>query len=242
MKHITRRRANTVWVIVLITATLILTTFITINIAIAAKNAQTYRQFWLDEASKPVPPNALRLLALGDSSAEAIGASKPLDGYVGRSAAYLTQQTGRPVHITNLATGGDDSSGMRRRQLPKANVQQMDIVLIGQSSDMESRKNMQTYKHNLEIILTALPAEKVIISDLPSFPGRTPYQKTLVEVTDGFGVRRADFAKVFNNEGRRLDIFSWLPPHLNSRGYYYWFRAFQPSLDEIINFQHWRSS
>jgi hypothetical protein len=45
---------------------------------------------------------------------------------------------------------------------------------------------------------------------------------------------RADFAKIFNHEGRRLDIFSWLIPHLNSKGYAYWFLAFQPEVDTIL--------
>ena len=46
---------------------------------------------------------------------------------------------------------------------------------------------------------------------------------------------RPDFAKVFRGEGRRLDIFSWLFPHLNSKGYYYWFMAFQPEVDQWID-------
>jgi hypothetical protein len=45
---------------------------------------------------------------------------------------------------------------------------------------------------------------------------------------------RADFAKIFTHEGRRLDIFSWLPPHLGSKGYAYWFLAFQPEVDTIL--------
>lgn len=27
----------------------------------------------------------------------------------------------------------------------------------------------------------------------------------------------------------------WLPPHLNSKGYGYWFKAFQPGVDRIIS-------
>jgi len=51
------------------------------------------------------------------------------------------------------------------------------------------------------------------------------------------GIKRADFARVFNGEGRRLDVFSWLFPHLNSKGYYYWFLAFKPEVDKVVDSQ-----
>ena len=45
----------------------------------------------------------------------------------------------------------------------------------------------------------------------------------------------ADLAKVFRGEGRRLDIFAWLFPHINSKGYFYWFKAFQLQVDQWID-------
>ena len=54
------------------------------------------------------------------------------------------------------------------------------------------------------------------------------------------GVKRADFARVFTGAGRRIDIFSWLFPHVNSTGYYYWFTAFQPEVDKVLEL-HGRS-
>lgn len=70
--------------------------------------------------------------------------------------------------------------------------------------------------------LTALlPPGKTVYSDLPLLPGREPYQRVLQQVTDSRGSMRADFGAIFKGEGRRLDIFSWLPPHLNSNGYGY---------------------
>jgi hypothetical protein len=84
-------------------------------------------------------------------------------------------------------------------------------------------------------LLQALPSDNTIVSDLPLEPGREPYQAVLQRLADELGIQRADFAKVFRGEGRRLDIFSWLFPHVNSRGYYYWFTAFRPEVDKWID-------
>jgi hypothetical protein len=80
----------------------------------------------------------------------------------------------------------------------------------------------------------ALPADRTVYSDLPLLPGREPYQAVLADVADAHGIARADFAAVFNGAGRRLDIFSWLPPHLNDKGYGYWFEAFRPAVDRLL--------
>jgi hypothetical protein len=82
-------------------------------------------------------------------------------------------------------------------------------------------------------LLWSLPAEKTVFSDFPIEPGRGDYQAIFQQTADERGILRADFDSVFTGEGRRLDIFSWLFPHLNSKGYYYWFRAFQPEVDKV---------
>ena len=81
----------------------VLVLFIATNVAVTARQALATPKFWEDQMDAPVAPNAVRLVALGDSTVEAIGASRPMDGYVGRIAAFVQQKTGRPVHITTLA-------------------------------------------------------------------------------------------------------------------------------------------
>jgi hypothetical protein len=94
---------------------------------------------------------------------------------------------------------------------------------------------LDTYRANVRALVEALPPDKTIFSDLPIEPGRDAYQAILEQEVDARGIRRADFAKVFNGKGRRLDVFSWLLPHLNSKGYYYWFLAFKPAVDQVVD-------
>jgi lysophospholipase L1-like esterase len=208
--------------------------FVGLNVALAARHAATFPSYWRDQAQAPVPPDAIRIVALGDSIMQAIGAARPEEGIAGRVAAYVQAQTGRPVHVTNVSTGGATAGEILDQQLPKVDLNQADLVLVATASDVERRVLLAVYRAKLRVLLEALPADKTIVSDLPIEPGRAAYQAVLQAAADERGIRRADFASVFQGEGRRLDIFSWLFPHLNSRGYYYWYRAFQPEVDRIV--------
>ncbi len=203
------------------------------NVLLTAMRARTYPGYWQDTMNEPVAPDAVRLVALGDSSVEAIGADRPMDGYVGRIAEYIQARTGRPVHIANVSNGGT-TQDIVRRQLPQVDLSTADLVVVADANDMESRVPLAQYRADLTALMDALPAGRTVYSDLPLLPGRGPYQALLAQEADARSIRRADFGAVFGGEGRRLDIFSWLPPHLNSRGYGYWFEAFQPQIDQLI--------
>jgi len=209
--------------------------FVGTNVARTALRAAAHPAFWLELRTQPIAANAIRLVALGDSSVEAIGADQPMDGYVGRIAAYVEGSSGRPVHIANVSDGGT-TRDIVHRQLPKVNLAIADIVIVADSNDLEGRVPLDEYRIDLTDLMSRLPANRTVFSDLPIMPGREPYQAVLADVTDAHGIRRADFAAVFGRgAGRRLDIFSWLPPHLNSTGYELWFGAFQPKVDEIMS-------
>ncbi len=209
--------------------------FIGINVALAARNASTFPAYWRDKANEPVAANAIRLVALGDSAMQAIGATHPEDGIAGRVASYLQAKTGRPVHVNNVSIGGATTQEILDQQLPQVDLTQADLILLATASDLERRVPLEKYDANLRVLLRALPPEKTVFSDFPIEPGRGAYQAILQQAADERGIRRADFSKVFTGEGRRLDIFSWLLPHLNSKGYFYWFRAFQPQVDQVLD-------
>lgn len=205
-----------------------------INITFAAQNALTFPKYWRGRAEEPVTPNAIRLVAFGDSAMQAVGAAHPEDGIAGRITIYLTEKTGRPVHIINVSKGGAGVQDILDLQLPQVDLDQADLIILATASDLEERVSLDTYDARLRMLLKELPQEKTIFSDFPIEPGRGVYQAVFQQAADERGVQRANFAEVFNGEGHRLDIFSWLFPHLNSKGYFFWFRAFQPAVDEHL--------
>jgi len=163
------------WVIAgAIAAVLVL--FMATNVAITARQALATPKFWEDQMRAPVALNAVRLVALGDSSVEAIGASRPMDGYVGRIAAFIAEKTGRPVHIANVATGGSITD-IVANQIPKVDLKTADIVII--ADDNLNGMSLEQYRATLDAIAAAVPADRTVISDLPGLPGEARYQPVL---------------------------------------------------------------
>ena len=204
-------------------------------VGVTALRSAGYPQHWRDLAAEPQPEDAFLLVVVGDSTAVGVGALDPANGIAGRTSALITEQTGRPVHIVNVAVGGATVDEVLRDQLPAVDTSSADLVLVCTSNDLEQGVPLHTYQADLESLLAELPADRTVVSDLPLLPGREPYQRILAEVADASGIARADVAAVFRGEGRRLDIFSFLPPHLNDRGYGYWFDAFRPRIVEVVD-------
>ena len=213
---------------------LVLVCFVGVNVVRTLLIAAGTIHFWQEQANEPIPANALRVVALGDSATQAIGADYPMEGFVGRIATYVQARTGCPVHIDNVSEGGATYSDVVHKQLPKVDLSTADLVIVESSNDLEQRVPLDTYRAALAALMQVLPPEKTVISDLPLEPGQHAYQATLQASADAHHIRRADFAHIFTHDGRRLDIFSWLPPHLNSKGYAYWFLAFRPAVDQIL--------
>jgi hypothetical protein len=176
------------------------------QVVIAARRAAATPDYWRRRMNEPVQPDDFRLVALGDSSVQAIGADTPMHGYVGRIAEYVQTKTGRRVYIANVSTGGT-TSDVVRDQLPQVDLPSADLVIVADSNDMQQRVPLDEYASQLHRIVNAVPAERTVFSDLPIWPGCRRYQVVLERATDARGIRRADFATVFNRH-RRLDIFS----------------------------------
>jgi lysophospholipase L1-like esterase len=204
------------------------------NVARTAIAASLMPGFWQTRMREPAPAGAFRLVALGDSAAVGVGADDPMDGFVGRIATYVESVTGRPVHISNVSVNGATAADILRDQLPQVDLDGADLVIVSHDSDLTSGVSVERYRDNVAAVVERLPADRTVYSDIAPLPGADRFQPVLAEVTDAHGIARADVRAIFDGKGRRLDIFSWLPPHLNSRGYYYWFLAFQPAVDDVL--------
>src|SRR4029453_4984309 len=109
-------------VIILGSLVLALVVYIGINVLLAARNAAAFPKYWQDQAAQPIPADAIRLVALGDSIMQAIGAAHPEDGIASRVASYLGTKTGHPVHLTNVSGGGATIRQIIDQQLPQVDL------------------------------------------------------------------------------------------------------------------------
>ncbi len=69
-------------------------------------------------------------VVLGDSTAQGLGASGPLGGYVGQVLAELRQRSGQPWRVLNLSVSGSLTRDVIRAQLPRLPAH-ADLVTCG---------------------------------------------------------------------------------------------------------------
>jgi hypothetical protein len=152
--------------IVIVSLIVSVVVYVATNVSLAARRAGTYPSYWRDRLNEPITAGAVRLVALGASSVQAIGADRPMDGYVGRIAEYVAARAGRAVHIANVSDGGT-TAGISHRQLPNVDPTTTDLVVVADSDDPERRVPPDEYRAYLTTLMRALPADRTVYSDLP---------------------------------------------------------------------------
>jgi len=116
-----------------------------------------YHKYWQKRAAHPVAQDALVYVALGDSTAQGIGATRPEKGYVGLIADALEQKHGRPVHVVNLSKSGAKLSDCLRDQLPKLTDIQADIITVGIGANDMSTWDPESFRTDMDTLMTGLP-------------------------------------------------------------------------------------
>ena len=86
-----------------------------------------YAAYWAVPRGKA---GGLLYVALGDSAAQGVGASRPDRGYVGLLAQRLRRQSGRPVQVVNLSRSGARLADLVREQLPRLARLSPDLVTV----------------------------------------------------------------------------------------------------------------
>lgn len=182
-------------------------------------------------------PEAVLYVALGDSAALGLGASKPERGYVGIVAAEIGRLTGRRVRVRNLAIDGATCAVVladELHRLPKTTplVCTLDVGANDVWSFAPAR-----FRDELDRICAALPPG-TIVADLPSFSpipigGRVREANRIVhEVVAAHGLTLAPLHERTRRGGPIIavrnaagDLF-----HPNDRGHRVWAEAFLPAV------------
>lgn len=107
-------------------------------------------------------------VALGDSTVEGVGASRPELNYVSRIHARL-RAVYPSVRLTNLGAGGATSGDVLARQLDRAIERRPHLVTLSVGpNDITKGVRVETYEKNLETILGRLGRETraVVVANL----------------------------------------------------------------------------
>jgi acyl-CoA thioesterase I len=198
-------------------------------------------------------PGELLYIAIGDSAAQGIGASRPARSYVGVIAKRLERMSGRSVRVVNLGISGATLGIALEKELPRfarlkpALVDQA-VVTVSIGANDIAGWDPERFAAQIEQLFAQLP-KHAIVADLPSFyflPGERKANqgnRILRAAAARHGLRVVELHDTMKREGIlgvatqfAGDLF-----HPNDRGYDVWADAFmgavQDRLDEVLTAQ-----
>lgn len=119
------------------------------------------------------PRRGRRLLyvALGDSTAQGIGASSPQRGYVGLVAERLRATTGQSVRVLNLSLSGARVRDVVDEQLPRLAGLRPDVVTVAVGANDIRNYDATRFRADVDALVAGLPAN-AIVGDVPWFMHR----------------------------------------------------------------------
>jgi lysophospholipase L1-like esterase len=122
-------------------------------------------RYWRERKEEP---GELTYVAIGDSAAQGIGASRPQNSYAGLIADHIAEGTGRTVRIANLSISGGTVRMAIDFELGQARHLEPDIVTVCIGANDIGSFNEERFGRDIRQLLDGLPAH-AIVADLPSF-------------------------------------------------------------------------
>jgi len=207
---------------------------LTANSAILNETLPVHSKWWRDHAEQP---GEVLYVAMGDSAAQGIGASRPDHSYVGVLARDIRSVTGRSVRVVNLSVSGATVELAVRDQLPKFAKFRPDVVTVAIGANDIRRWDPEAFERGIREIFSVLP-KHALVANLPFFYFPHNERKvlaanrTLRAVADEFGLTVVPLHTVTRQRGvrRMLTHFADDFFHPNDHGYRIWAEAFRPSL------------
>lgn len=185
----------------------------------------------------------LLYVAIGDSAAQGIGASRPGLSYVGLVANHVRQSTGRSVRVVNLSVSGARVREALAGQLHYVHDLQPDIVTVSiGANDMGLGFEATRFARELDALYGALPVH-TIVADVPShyvgFAERTVSAANAIvrHTAERYDLIVAPLHDVTRRSGAAWYVVNQVAAdffHPNDRGYRMWASAFFPAVDRRL--------
>jgi lysophospholipase L1-like esterase len=203
--------------------------------SVLVRDKRRFRHYWQQRRQEKIADNAVRLVVLGDSTMQGLGASEPLKATAGRVASLIEEETGRPVHIDNVSVTGATAHELYEVQLSQIDVVSADIIIVAVGSNDSNRSSdIDVFTRSIEGIVAKLPPEKTIMADVAMIKNREHYQPILEQVRSTRGIRRANLEQAFHSRPATSRMMARDYFHPNDYGYSIWFNAFEPEVKRLI--------
>lgn len=218
--------------VTLLALLLIATSVWAVQLARLATSVDDAADYWSQPRGEQ---GGLLYVALGDSTAQGIGASSPSRGYVGVLGRRLAAETGQPVQVVNLSRSGARIRDVLDSQLAAlaALDRRPDLVTVAIGGNDVRAYEPARFAADSAALTDALPAGSYV-ADVPYFMhGRWESDadeaaRTLTEDARDNGLRVVPLHDALRDEGwdAMFTQFSadWFHP--NDRGHRVWADAF----------------
>ena len=130
-----------------------------------AERIPVHSKFWRERKAET---GDLLYVAIGDSAAQGIGASRPAHSYVGFIAKALRAHTDQTVRVVNLAVSGSTIRMAIDAQLPALAKLEPDILTVCIGANDMAAFEPTRFERELAELMDALPGH-AIVADLPTF-------------------------------------------------------------------------
>ena len=209
------------------------------------------RVYWFERLTNAIPVNSdwwktqrarageLLYVAIGDSTAQGIGASKPGRSYVGMLAQHIRQT--RSVQVVNLGISGATVAIAIAKELPALLKLSPDLVTVSVGANDMAAFDPLVFAAEIETLFAALPPH-AIVADLPTFYFLPAEKKVRVAnaIVRAAAARHNLVVAPLHARMKRQGLWGVTAQfagdlfHPNDRGYKVWASAFIPPVDERL--------
>lgn len=136
---------------------------------------EAWREYWHESNEHARRADGPLWVALGDSTAQGLGASAPDRGYVGRLLVRLREREDRPWRVVNLSVTGARIADVVRNQMPRlGDAGKPQLVTCGVGANDIIRFGFARVRGALYTLISQLPPW-AILATVPQglFPRRT---------------------------------------------------------------------
>jgi acyl-CoA thioesterase I len=176
-------------------------------------------------------------VAIGDSAAQGIGASRPTHGYVG----VLAKRLGVPWRVVNLGISGATVRIAIDSELPVLRKLEPDLVTVSIGANDIASFDARRFERDIRELFDALPPH-AIVADLPSFYFLPGEKKVVVanRILRDAAAERGLVVVSLHARTRRQGLWGVSTQfagdlfHPNDRGYRVWASAFEGAVDARV--------
>jgi len=135
------------------------------GVAFVDVQARTFAEFWNRQNETARAADGPLWVVLGDSTAQGLGATSPMHGYVGQALETLNSQSDRPWRVLNLSRAGAQAAHVLNDQLPllEALGTEPALVTCGIGSNDILGTVPKTFHSNLRQLIRRLPSSSVVM-------------------------------------------------------------------------------